>query len=103
MYEIWDKKEGEVYKYGISDKPIEEDGLSGRVRDQVYHMNLTENWVRYFGRVLVRDISNRILAKQMEKACIEACIKEHGRRPRGNPLRRKSKFDQPLPEVETDP
>ena len=65
LYEIWDKKEDDVFKFGISDKPIdEEDGLSSRVRDQVYLMNLSENWLRFFGRILKRDIANRILAKQ---------------------------------------
>lgn len=101
LYEIWDKKEDDVYKYGISDKPIEdEDGLSSRVRDQVYLMNLPENWLRYMGRILKRDIPNRILAKQLESEHIEAYFNKHGKRPRGNPLRRKSKFDQTLPDKE---
>ena len=53
-----------MYKYGISDEPIEvEDGLSSRVRDQVYQMNLPENWLRYIGRILIRDIADRIMAK----------------------------------------
>ncbi len=100
MYEIRDKKEGDVYKYGISDKPIEEDGLSSRVRDQVYLMNLAENWLRYLGRILIKGIANRMLAKQIENDHIDAYTQAAGRRPRGNPLKRKSKFDQTLPEEE---
>jgi len=90
-----------VFKYGISDKPIEEeDGLSSRVRDQVYLMNLPEKWLRFMGRILKTEIPNRILAKQLEKEHIEAYVEKHGKRPRGNPPRRKSRFDQTLPAKE---
>ena len=99
LYLIWDRKEDNLYKYGISDTPIEEeDGLSSRVRDQVYHLNLPENWLRFTGRILIKDIPNRKLAKKLETEHIQAYIEKHGRRPRGNPLRRKSRFDQPFPD-----
>lgn len=101
LYEIWDKKLDDVYKYGISDEPIEvEDGLSSRVRDQVYQMNLPENWLRYIGRILIRGIANRILAKVLEDEHVDAYVEKHGKRPRGNPPRRKSRFEQTLPDAE---
>mgnify|MGYP003875475615 CR=1 FL=1 len=103
LYEIWDKKLDDVYKYGISDEPIEvEDGLSSRARNQVYQMNLPENWLRYIGRVLIKDIANRILAKVLEDECVNAYIEKHGKRPRGNPPRRKSRFEQTLPDEENE-
>lgn len=95
LYEINDRKEDDTYKYGISDKPIEEeDGLSSRVRDQVYQLNLPENWLRFKGHILHKKIAGKILAKNLEKEYIEAYIKKYGRRPKGNPPRRKSRFDQ---------
>ena len=77
-----------------------EDGLSSRVRNQVYQMNLPENWLRYIGQILIKDIANRTLAKSLEDEYVDIYITKHGRRPRGNPKRRKSKFDQTLPEIE---
>jgi len=35
LYEIRDKQEDTVFKYGISDNPIDEDGLSKRIRNQL--------------------------------------------------------------------
>ena len=40
LYSIQDKKEGEVFKYGISSDPIEKDGLSKRIRRQLKNLNL---------------------------------------------------------------
>ena len=99
LYEIGDRKEDDVYKYGISDKPIEEeDGLSSRVRDQVYQLNLPENWLRFTGRILIKNIANRLLAKELEREHIKSYVEKNGKRPRGNPARRKSRFDQTFPE-----
>jgi hypothetical protein len=39
LYEIFKKEDDDTYKYGISDDPIEVDGLSERVRKQVLEMN----------------------------------------------------------------
>lgn len=100
LYEIWDKGEDELFKYGISDDPIEPDNLSDRIRDQIYYLNLSAGWVRYSGRILLTDIAGRVLAKQIEEESIEAHIQKHGKRPRGNPPRRQSKFDPLFPESE---
>lgn len=98
LYEIWDKGEDALFKYGISDDPIEEDHLSDRIRDQLYYLNLSVGWVRYVGRIIQTGIAGRTLARQMEESLIEIYVKEHGKRPRGNPPRRKSKFDPLFPE-----
>ena len=59
LYEIRDEQEGTAFKYGISDDPIDEDGLSRRVRRQVHFMNLVVGFVRLIGRILIRDIPGR--------------------------------------------
>jgi len=100
LYEIWDKGEDELFKYGISDDTIEADNLSDRIRDQLYFLNLSTGWVRFIGRIIQRDIGGRVSAKQIEDEHIEAFFEKKGARPRGNPLRRKSKFDPLFPEQE---
>jgi len=39
LYEIKDKQEDTVFKYGISDNSIDEDGLSKRIRNQLIILN----------------------------------------------------------------
>ena len=67
-----------------------------RVREQVYLLNLSAGWIRYVGRVILKDIPGRVLAKKIENDYIHAYLKTHGSHPRGNPPRRKSKFDPPF-------
>ena len=84
LYEIWDSKEEEVYKYGISDDPIDEDGLSRRIRSQLALFNNLVNWVRFVGRVLIKNIPGRKKARELEQEHIEAHKEEFGEKPRGN-------------------
>lgn len=84
LYEIRDKEEGEVFKYGISHDPIGEDGLSKRIRIQLDILNLGANWLRYFAQILIRNIPGRKKAKELEQQHIDKFEKEHGRKPRGN-------------------
>lgn len=44
LYPIHDKEEADVFKYGISDKPIGEDGYSQRMREQVDYLNRAVGW-----------------------------------------------------------
>lgn len=90
LYEIADEQEKEVFKYGISDEPIGTDGLSKRVRGQLSILNLAAGWLRYFGRILMTGIPGRKRAEEVEDEHITAFEAEHGRRPRGNPLKKKS-------------
>ena len=96
LYGIWDKKEDDLFKYGISDDPIEEDGLCDRVREQVYLLNLAVGWIRYVGWIIMTGLRGRKHAKDLENEHSNAYKEQHGQRPRGNPLRRKSKFSRHL-------
>ncbi len=86
LYGIYDKLDDDVFKYGISSDPIEEDGLSKRVKSQVRILNLAVNWARFFGRILKVNIPGREKAKQIEDDKIEEYERINGKRPRGNPL-----------------
>ncbi|HFA51531.1 MAG TPA: hypothetical protein ENJ95_21155 [Bacteroidetes bacterium] len=84
LYEIRDSVEDDVFKYGISHDPIDEDGMSKRSRDQVDFLNLGVGWLRFFVRILIRYIPGRVEAKRLEKGFIQRYANEHGYRPRGN-------------------
>jgi len=84
LYEIRDSTDDDVFKFGISHDPIDEDGLSERCREQVDFLNLGVKWLRFFGRILIRNIPGRIEAKLIEREHIKAYKSKHGRNPRGN-------------------
>lgn len=84
LYEIYDEADQEIFKYGISDDPIEEDGLSARLRKQVSFMNLVANAARFIGRILIKGIPGRRKAKDIETGYIQRHIEKKGKRPRGN-------------------
>ncbi|MDX2133708.1 MAG: hypothetical protein SFV52_02945 [Saprospiraceae bacterium] len=85
LYEIVDKVDYDVFKYGISSDPIStKDGMSKRMRVQLRFANLIDNWARFFTRILIRDIPGRKEAKRLENEHIQAYKEKHGRRPRGN-------------------
>ncbi len=84
LYEIWDKVEQETFKYGISDDPIEEDGLSARARQQMEWYNVIVGYFRFIARILRLDIGDRENAKHIEDDYMDVFEAEHGRRPRGN-------------------
>lgn len=84
LYAIHDKEEGDVFKYGISDKPIGEDGYSQRMREQVDYLNRAVGWARYLAEVLIRGIAGNAKARQIEDDVIDAYRERYGRNPRGN-------------------
>lgn len=84
LYEIIDKTDNDVFKYGISCDPIGKDGLSKRVRVQVKFANLIDEWARFFGRIIMFDIPGRREAKRIEREYIREYQEKHGRKPRGN-------------------
>ena len=84
LYEIWDSEEKKVYKYGISDDPIDDDGLSKRLRTQLALFNNLVNWVRFIGRILIQKIPGRRKAKEIETKHIKGHEEKYGERPRGN-------------------
>lgn len=86
LYEIIDRgKDNDVFKYGICCKPIDDDGTSSRMREQVNALNRIDKWLRFFARVLIRDIPGKTEARILEKQHIKAYIERTGERPRGNP------------------
>lgn len=84
LYEIWDSKEEKVYKYGISNDPVEDDGLSKRVRNQLTLFNNLVNWMRFVGRILIRNIPGRKKARVLEDEYIKVYKEKYGEKPRGN-------------------
>jgi len=86
LYEIRDLVENDVLKYGISDDPIERDGLSKRVRSQLDFLNQAIGFLRFVGHILLHHIPGRARAKEIEDEYIDRYFDEHGRKPRGNPV-----------------
>ena len=86
LYEIIDRVDNDVFKYGISCKPIAKDGTSSRMRGQVNQLNRIDKWLRFFAKILLRDIPGKREAKRIETEYIQEYIKNHGERPRGNPI-----------------
>ncbi len=84
LYYIKDLKEDDVFKYGISDEKIDEDGLSKRPRLQVQFLNLAVGWIRYFAKIILFDIPGKRRAREIENEYIERYSKENGMKPRGN-------------------
>lgn len=84
LYEIRDKQEDTVFKYGISDNPIDEDGLSKRIRNQLVILNLAAGWERYYATILIQNIEGRKAALALEKEYIDAYEEKFGVKPRGN-------------------
>lgn len=89
LYAIDDLQEKKEFKFGISDDPIEADGLSKRAREQRDYCNLVVDWLRFAARIVLANIPNREKAKEIEDEYMDAFEAEHGHLPRGN--RRKNK------------
>ena len=84
LYEIRDSLDDDVFKYGISHDPIDENGQSNRMKVQVNFLNLGVNWLRFFAQVLLLDIPGKKEAKRIEEDYVHKYKEKHGRRPRGN-------------------
>ncbi len=67
LYEILDRdRNDDVFKYGICCKPIDENGTSSRMREQVNALNRIDKWVRFFARIIIRDIPGKRAARELE-------------------------------------
>ena len=84
LYEIRDSIDDDVFKYGISHDPIDEEGQSNRMKKQVNFLNLGVNWLRFFAQILLLNIPNKKEAKTIEDEYIDNYEKQNGRKPRGN-------------------
>ena len=84
LYDIFKIANGDSFKYGISDDPIEEDGLSERVRKQVIEMNRAAEFDKYAGQILIMNIEGRSEAARIEREYIDAYFYKNGHNPVGN-------------------
>lgn len=91
LYTIFDKEENNIFKYGISDNPIRADGTSRRMREQVIYLNSAVGWLRYFAEILLRGIAGKAKADEIEDEYINTYYEHHGRNPRGNKEKIKSR------------
>jgi hypothetical protein len=85
LYEIVDKIDEDTFKYGISCDPIGDDGMSDRMRKQINYLNRLYEWERYFGRILIYDISGKKEARVIERQHIIQYEVVNGHKPKGNP------------------
>ena len=67
VYVIFDKQDDDIYKYGISHDPIDADGLSARLRDQLDLFNRIAGWQRFYAEILHYEIEGRLAARQTSR------------------------------------
>jgi len=84
LYGIFEKDTDDVFKYGISDDPMGEDGLSNRVRAQVRFANLAAGFLKFFAKILMFNIPGRAKAEEIEREHIEVYRQKNGQKPSGN-------------------
>lgn len=84
LYEIKDEEERDIFKYGISDNPINEYGQSRRMTEQTSYLNRAVGWIRYLARIIKRNISTREEAIELEEWHVDEYRRKNGRNPRGN-------------------
>ena len=84
VYVIFDKEKDDIYKYGISHDPIESDGLSARLRDQLDLFNRIAGWSRFYAEILHDNLQGRVKACEIEQQLIRDYKNLYGYRPTGN-------------------
>lgn len=84
LYLVYDVEENDIFKYGISDKPIGTDGYSKRMHEQVDFLNRAVGWGRFYAVILINGIFGRDKALALEDNYIKAYREKNGRNPRGN-------------------
>lgn len=84
LYEIWDRKKDATFKYGISGDPLNKDGASSRAEKQVRLFNRVAGWLRFFARILIKNIKGRKKARLLEEEHIKEYAEKYGEKPDGN-------------------
>jgi URI fold toxin 2 len=84
LYEIFDVERDNIFKYGISGKPLNSDGSSPRANEQVSLFNRVVGMVRFFARILMVEIPGRKRAEDIETKHIKAFKDKYGHNPPGN-------------------
>ncbi|MBP6825653.1 MAG: hypothetical protein KA165_03740 [Saprospiraceae bacterium] len=84
LYGIFEQVTEDVFKYGISDDPIDEDGLSNRARRQLFIFNLAAGFLKYYAVIMRKDIPGRAEAERIEREYINVHQEKYGHNPPGN-------------------
>lgn len=84
LYEIDDLQEEDVFKYGISGKPLKPDNTSARAEEQTNILNKAVGFKRFISKVLLTYIEGRAKAKDLEQQYIDNYEKKYGKKPKGN-------------------
>lgn len=84
LYGIFERETEDVFKYGITDDPLGDDGLPNRARTQLRLANLAAGFLKFIAKVLLSGIPGRAEAERIERDHIEEYNKKHGHKPSGN-------------------
>jgi len=84
LYGIFEVETNELYKYGISNQPLNDDGSSPRANQQLSVFNQLFGYIKFYAKVLINKISGRIEVKKLENTYIANHIAKFGKPPRGN-------------------
>lgn len=85
LYVIYDYQYSRILKFGICGEPLLNNGESPRVNKQLTERNNAEDFIRFRGRILIKDIKGRIRALVKEDDFIDLYrAKYEDEFPRGN-------------------
>ena len=84
LYIIYDFQERIIYKFGISDKPVNNANISSRLTSQIKLYNRVAGSKRFAGRIISYPIVGRLQARQLEDEWILKFKAKRKRLPRGN-------------------
>jgi len=84
LYIIYDYKDRAIFKFGISDKPVNTSKSSSRLDSQITLFNRVNGTERFRGRIISYPIYGRLKARELEDERIREFIDKYQRFPRGN-------------------
>ncbi len=73
LYAIYDVEENDIFKFGISDKPIKPNGYSRRMREQVDYLNRAVGWLRFSALILIKNIDRLCYTRRDEESPYCGC------------------------------
>ena len=78
IYKIVDSaQENETVKIGISGQPLNKNGTSPRANAQVNKWNILEGFIRFFAKILNKDVQDRKKALDIEKKYVKEYKKKN--------------------------
>ena len=84
LYIIYDFEQRQIFKFGISDKPVNALYTSARLLRQITLFNKVAGSKRFSGRIINFPIEGRLSARRLEDESILKFRTKHGQFPRGN-------------------